>query len=505
MPALSRRRDRDVRIEYVRVIFYTLGICLLGLGLFMLFPALVETYMDTQDWRVFIASAFCCCFVGGCLMMTNRSPSYEMTLRDTYLMTTVLWIVVPIFAGLPFYFTGTGYHLDFTDAVFESVSGLSTTGSTVIAGLDNAPKGILLWRGLTVWIGGAGIIVMVMCVLPYLRVGGMQLFQMESSDRSDKILPRTHQIAIVSTLSYIAVSAVCAFVYWLCGMSAFDAVCHAMATLGTGGFSTHDASFGYYRNPMLEWMGTLFMMVGASPMLLYYTFVTSRAANRPLLYQTKVFWLEVAAVILVMAAYVYHHVPDMTFEKALRLSAFNIASVATTTGFVSTDYGQWGAFAVMVFYFLTVTGGCNGSTCGGIKTFRLVVMTQMLFYEMKKLLYPHGVFAIRMGDIPVSGEVVRSVGIFFMLYVFVFTVLTLCLAFTGLDMLTSMSGVAQAMSGVGPGLGPIIGPAGNFIPLSDFAKWSLIAAMILGRLEIVTVLVLFTRFFWREYASEHIR
>jgi trk system potassium uptake protein TrkH len=218
-------------------------------------------------------------------------------------------------------------------------------------------------------------------------------------------------------------------------------------------------------------------------------------ANRQLLYQTKVFWIEVAVVLLIMTLYLYN-TSDKGLEESLRLSAFNIVSVATTTGYATTDYSLWGGFAIIVFYFLTVTGGCTGSTSGGIKTFRLVVMAKTIVYQTKKLIMPNGVFSARMGGTVVKEDIMTSVGIFFLLYVFVFIVLSLCLAATGLDMLTSFSGVAQAMSGVGPGLGDIIGPAGNFIPLSDFAKWSLVVAMIVGRLEIMTVLVLLSKNFW---------
>ena len=480
----------------MHTILYTLGICLVGLAFFLVFPALLEATLHTNDWQVFALTSFLCLFVGGCLILVNKRDSYTMSTRHVYLLTTVLWVFIPIVSGLPFYFTSTSYHLGFTDAVFEAVSGMTTTGSTVYANLDNAPKGILLWRSMVVWIGGMGIIVLTMIVLPYLRVGGMQLFRTESSDRSDKVLPKAHQVAFVTTISYIALSGLCALAYYLSGMTGFDAINHAMTTLATGGFSTHDASFGYFKNPLIHWMGVLFMMLGATPMLLYYTFFTNRHANRPLLYQTVVFWLQVAIIVFIVTVYV-HRTEHMPYEEALRLTAFNIVSVATTTGYASTDYNQWGPFAIIVFYFLTVIGGCTGSTSGGLKTFRMVVMVKSVLYQMKKMLVPHGVFSARMGDTVIKEDVMSSVGMFFLLYVFVFTVFTLCLAASGLDMLTSTSGVTQAMSGVGPGLGPIIGPAGNFIPLTDFAKWSLVFAMIAGRLEIMTILVLFTRAFWR--------
>jgi trk system potassium uptake protein TrkH len=315
----------------VRTIFYTLGVCLVGLGFFLVFPALLETTLQTQDWTVFALASFVCLFFGVNLMLTNKSDEYNLTTRQTYLLTTLLWVVIPIFSGLPFYFTSTSYHLNFTDAVFEAVSGMTTTGSTVYANLDNAPRGILLWRSMTQWLGGMGIIVLTMIILPYLRVGGMQLFRTESSDRSDKILPRTHDVAIVTVASYITLSTICAIVYYMCGMTEFDAINHAMTTLATGGYSTHDASFGHFTSPLLQWMGTLFMMLGGTPMLLYYTFLTNRVANRQLLYQTKVLWIEVAVVLLIMTLYVYN-TSDKGLEDSFRLSGFNMVSGATTAG-----------------------------------------------------------------------------------------------------------------------------------------------------------------------------
>lgn len=483
----------------MRVIFHTIGLCLVGLAFWLMVPALLETTLHTHDWEVFAFTALLSLFIGGMLVFTNRGGNRSMSTRQIYLLTISLWIVIPVVSALPFYFTTTSYHLSFTDAVFESVSGMTTTGSTVYSHLDAAPKGILLWRSLVQWLGGMGIIVLVMIIFPHLRVGGMQMFQSESSDRSGKVLPRVHEIAAVTTISYISLSVLCALMYRIGGMTGWDAINHAMTTLSTGGYSTHDASFGYFdKSPFLEWMGSLFMMLGATPMLLYISFFTNRTANRPLLYQTKVFWLEVIVIVLAVAAYITHTMPHMDFSVALREAAFNIVSVATTTGYASTDYGLWGAFPVMIFYFLTITGGCTGSTSGGIKTFRFIVMAKSLIYQMKKLILPHGVFSVHMGETVITEEIMQSVGVLFLMYVFFFTIITIMLSFSGMDMIASMSATATAMAGVGPGLGPIIGPVGNFIPLTDFAKWSLVLAMIAGRLEVMAIFLMFSKEFWRD-------
>jgi trk system potassium uptake protein TrkH len=481
----------------MRTVFYTHGICLIGLALFMLVPGIYEIYLGTGQWKPFGVSAFICFFIGGVLSLTSKQDEYELSLRNGYLLTTTLWISLPFLGGLPFYLTSGTYHLSITNAIFESVSGMSTTGSTVYVGLDDAPKGILLWRGITCYLGGIGIVVLTMGMLPYLRVGGMQLFQTESSDRSEKILPRTHQIAILTTVIYTLLIILCAIAYYLGGMTAFDAIAHSMPTLATAGFQTHDMGFEYFHNPRLEWIGAVFMVAAATPMLLYYTLIIRHSANKALLEQSKFFWGQLIVIVSAVTAYLYA-TSTKPFEESLRQATFNLISIATTTGFTSTDYSQWGTFAVMVFYFTTVIGGCTGSTSGGIKTFRLQVMVKMVSLQIKRLVMPHGVFSERIGGKTLTESISESVGLFFLVYVFVFAVVAIGLASTGLDMITSMSGTATAMAGVGPGLGPIIGPVGNFSTLSDTAKWFLIFAMLAGRLEVVTIMVLFSPGYWRD-------
>lgn len=430
-------------------------------------------------------------------MVANRGYNFEMGIRQVYLLTASLWVILPVVSGLPYYFTITNYHLDFTDAVFEAVSGMSTTGSTVYTGLDNAPKGILLWRSLTVWIGGMGIIVLTMSVLPFLKVGGMQLFKTESSDNAEKVLPKTSQLSATICLSYVFLTIIGAIAFYFAGMPLFDAINHAMCALGTGGFSTKDSSFIFFNSPMIDWVGVFLMMAGATPMLIWYGFFTRHSSNRILIYQSKVFYSQMAIIILILSVYNYFTL-NVGFTDALRFVAFNIVSIGTTTGFVSEDYSLWGPFAIMVIYFLTVIGGCTGSTSGGIKTFRIIVIVKAFSYHLKKLFSPHGVFSVKIANTAVSESVMKSVGIFFLIYVFVFVLTSVCLAATGLDMITSFSGAATALSGVGPGLGSIIGPVGNFSPIPDTSKWILIFAMIAGRLEIMTVLVLFSRKFWSD-------
>jgi trk system potassium uptake protein TrkH len=335
-----------------------------------------------------------------------------------------------------------------------------------------------------------------MGMLPFLRVGGMQLFQTESSDRTEKILPKTHHIAILTTVIYSSLVILCAFAYYFGGMNVFDAVAHSMTTVATAGFSTHDMGFIYFAKPALEWIGIIFMIIGALPMLLYYTLLIGHSANRALLEQARFFVVMVTLIIAVVTVYTYNTSTN-SFEDTLRLTAFNLISVATTTGYSSTDYSLWGAFAVMVIYFVTVVGGCTGSTSGGIKIFRLQVMIKMISLQFKRLLLPHGMFTEHIGGKQLTDSIAKSVALFFLVYVFVFAIIAVGLASTGLDMITSLSGTASAMSAVGPGLGPIIGPVGNYSTLTDMAKWLLIFAMLAGRLEVVTILAILSKGYWR--------
>lgn len=459
---------------------------------------MTELFAHTQEWKVFALSQFFCFFLGGLFTLSSLSRNYTLSIRDAYILTVTVWSGLSLFSALPFYFTSVAaYKLDFTDAVFESVSGLTTTGATVYTGLDTAPRGILLWRSILEWIGGIGIIVFSMTILPFLRVGGMQLFRSESSDNSEKILPHVHQITGATMAVYLGLSVLIVFSYYFAGMTAFDAVNHAMTTISTGGFSTHDASFGYFETPLMQWLGTIFMVAGGTPMMLYISLFVARKNNSLLLYQAKAFWGGLAAVSCLLALWLWS-VRGGSFEEALRLCAFNVTSVVTTTGYATTDYTLWGGLSVMVFYFLTIAGGCTGSTSGGIKIFRFQIIGGAILWQIKRLIMPHGVFVHKMGGKPISHEVISSVAVFISVFCFIFFLLSLGLLLTGLDFTTSLSGAATALANVGPGLGGIIGPAGNFISLTDAAKWLLIAGMLIGRLEILTVLVLFSRSFWRD-------
>jgi trk system potassium uptake protein TrkH len=371
----------------LRPVLFVVGVLTLVVGLAMLVPGAVGLLLGTRNGNAFIVAAGTTIAIGGLFAAGNRVPVPQMTLRQIYILTVLVWITVPAFAALPFVFSEL--RLSYTDAHFEAMSGLTTTGSTVLVGLDAMPHSILLWRGLLQWLGGIGIVVMAMAVLPLLRTGGMQMFHAESSDRHDKPLPRVTQLVKVLLLVYVALSAICALAYWHAGMSGFDAIVHAMSTISTGGYSSHDLSFAYFASPTLEWLGTLFMLSGALPFVLYV-----RASRGDLMLlrdrQVRAFALAVLASTVILTLWLTPR-HDVGLLEALRLAAFNATSVITTTGFASADYNLWGGFALGIFFYLTFIGGCTGSTSGAIKIFRFRVMAIVLGDYLFRRFSPHAV------------------------------------------------------------------------------------------------------------------
>ncbi len=477
-----------------RPILLALGLLLAVLGGAMWLPALADAIAGDADWKVFLVSSLVTTFTGIALALANRGPATALTIRQAFILTTAAWLVLAAFAALPF--TLSRHGLDFTDAFFEAMSGITTTGSTVISGLDESSPGILLWRALLQWLGGIGIIIMAIAILPMLGVGGMQLFRMDSSDPSEKVLPRTAQIAAATATIYLALSVVCVTALWAAGMSPFEALAHAMTTVATGGFSTSDQSVGHFSSAAVDWITTLFMILGSLPFVLYLQAV--RGAPLKLWRDSQVRWfLAILAVsVLVMALRL---VLDGTAgpQAALRYAAFNVVSIITGTGYSTANYGSWGGFAAVAFFFFMFIGGCAGSTSCGIKIFRFQVLVSTAGVQMRRLIQPHGVFIARFNDKPIPESVTNAVLSFIFLFVLIFAILALLLMGLGLDFVTSFSGAATAIANVGPGLGEVIGPEGTFEPLPAAAKWLLSAAMLLGRLEILTVLILFTPGFWR--------
>ncbi len=478
-----------------RPIFLVVGMLLATLAVGMLIPAAVDAYAGNPDWQVFAVSAGVTMFVGVAMALSSRAGSTRLSIRQAFLLTTVSWILLAVFAAIPLAFSDLG--LSYTDAFFEAMSGLTTTGSTVITGLDQAPPGILLWRALLQWLGGVGIIVMAIAVMPMLRVGGMQLFRMESSDPSEKALPRGTRIAAAISVIYLVLTAAWAGAYWMGGMSGFEAVVHSMTTIATGGFSTSDGSFGHFDSAVLDAIATAGMVVGSLPFLLYLKTVQGELKALGRDSQVQWFIAVVVAAVVLVAGWLWL---DSGFEplSALRYASFNVVSVISGTGYASAEYDTWGAFAVPIFFFIMFIGGCAGSTTCGIKIFRFQVLWAAARAQLHHLLQPHGVFIPYYNRRPIPYEVIVSVLSFFYMYGICYALLALGLGMLGLDYLSAVSSAATAISNVGPALGSIVGPAGSFQTLPDAAKWLLSAGMLLGRLELFTVIVLFTRSFSRD-------
>ena len=478
-----------------RPVLYVVGILLITLSLAMALPAIADAVTANPNWRVFLAASIFTLFIGACLVFSNQSQDMRLTVRQAFVLTTVSWIVVAAFAALPFAFSDLD--LRYADAYFEAMSGLTTTGSTVIVGLDDAPPGILLWRALLQWLGGIGIIVTAIAILPMLRIGGMQLFHTESSDSSERVLPRAAQLAGAIGMVYLLLTISNGIAYWVAGMTPFEAVCHAMTTIATGGFSTSDASLGHFRNDAIEGIATVYMVLGSLPFVLYLQ--VARGSLRPLLRDTQVHWFFGLVLFALLSLAGWQMVAnDAAPTDAFREAAFNGISILTGTGYSTTDFSAWGTFALPVFTLLMFIGGCTGATTGGVKVFRIQVLASTSWVQIRQLIQPHGVFLTKFNRRPIPESVPPAVMGFFFLFVVTFGLITMGLALMGLDYVTSISGAATAIANVGPGLGETIGPSGTFQPLPEPAKWLLSAAMLLGRLELFTVLVLFVPRFWRD-------
>ncbi len=482
---------------HIRPVLHLTGRMLLALAAAMLLPAGVDALTGDPDWRAFLVGSGITFACGATLTHVTRCRlSGGLTLRQAFLLTPVAWTTIALFGAIPLYISDYSQLRDsFTNAFFESVSGLTTTGATVIVGLDDAPQGILLWRALLQWLGGIGIIGVAISILPALGVGGMQLFRTESSDRSEKVMPRVQEIATGIVLIYAALTVACGLAYWLVAMTPFEALAHALTTVSTAGFSTSDISMARWDSAALHWIATFFMLSGAVPFVLYLRLFQGQ---RDALRDSQVWFLVglLAVVIIAVAAWLTiagrHSAAD-----ALRLAAFNVVSVVTTTGYATADYTQWGNLMIGLFFGLMFVGGCTGSTSGGMKIFRFQVMIRMLQSQFLRLLYPRGVFPRVYAGRLLPDDVIGSVVVFFSLYFICYSALTVALMAFDLDFLTSASAAVAALSNIGPGLGPIIGPAGNFAILPDASKWLLCFGMLLGRLELFTVLILFFPQFWR--------
>ena len=477
-----------------KTVFFLIGILLIVLGASMLAPYSIQVIYK-ENSHSFVSSSFVTIFIGILFILANLEKEFKLNLRQTFLFSTLAWLMVAIFGSLPFLLSANEFTI--SEAFFESMSGITTTGATIISDLDNSPKSILLWRAIMQWLGGIGIVVMAITILPILKVGGMQLFKMEGPDTTEKILPRTIEVAAIIISTYVALTFLCGLFYWLFGMTIFDSICHAMTTIATGGFSTHNDSIGFFKNSNIEIIASIFIILGSIPFISYLKF---SQGNR------KIFFTDVQIkgliyLLAISTAVMFVYLLFINFESSLvdkiRISSFNVISILSGTGYVTDDFGLWGKFSLVFFLFLMFIGGCAGSTACGIKIFRLQMLLIFLKDQLKKLIYPNSVIITKYNNQKISDDFMKSVIIFIFTFLFIFLIIAMLLSISGLDFITSISGAASSISNVGPGLGDMIGPNGNYKALPDLSKWILTAGMLLGRLELFAVLVLFFPSFWR--------
>ncbi len=461
----------------------------------MLIPIFVQLlYNETNS--TFLSSASITVFIGILLILSNLEENKKLNLQQAFLLTTLSWLSIAVFGSLPFILSDL--NLSFVDSLFESMSGITTTGSTIITNLDNAPKGILIWRASLQWLGGIGIIVMAITVLPLLNIGGMQLFRIEGSDTTEKILPKTREVTLIISIIYLTLTFACGIAYWVFGMSIFDSIAHSMTTIATGGFSTYSSSIGYFQNPKIEIVSIIFIILGSMPFIAYLKFV--KGDKKIFFKDTQIKGLIYILIISVLLIFMYLMLnnKEYGFLENLRISTFNVVSILSGTGYVTADFSLWGKFPLIFFLFLMFVGGCAGSTTCGIKVFRFQILGHFILNQIKKLVYPRGIFSMKYNNEKISNTFIYSIITFVFLYFFIFFILAALLSLNGLDFVTALSGSASAISNVGPGLGEMIGPNGNFSDLPNFSKLSLSLGMLLGRLELFAVLVLFFPSFWKD-------
>lgn len=478
----------------LRPVGYVIGLLIAILGCTMAVPMFTDLYHGNEHWTVFLECGVLTVLVGGATALSCANAKKQgLTIQQIFLLTTSVWVALPVFGALPLIMGATG--LSVTDGVFEAMSGLTTTGSTVISGLDDLPHGLLLWRGILQWLGGVGIIVVAMVFLPELRVGGMQIFRSEAFDTMGKILPRATEISSRISVLYIGLTLACIICYFSLGMSMFDAVVHALTTVSTGGFANYDASFGTFTGP-LEYVASVFMILAALPFVRYVQLINGNTQAIWRDPQVRGFLTTIGVLVLIMWFELQRIFPHH-WEQSFREALFNITSIISGTGFASVDYMTWGPLLITLFFLIGLIGGCAGSTSCSIKIFRFQLLFASIRVQLQRIRSPNGVFVPRYDGKRIDDDVLNSVMAFFVFFIVTIGIVSWALALTGLDFVTAISGAATAVANVGPGLGDRIGPSGNFSGLNDNAKWILTIAMLCGRLELMAVFVIFTVQFWR--------
>jgi len=476
-----------------KTVFFTLGILQIILGISMVIPILTQIIYSEID-SSFIGASIISIIFGILFFLSNFNHDKKLNLQQAFLLTALSWLSIAIFGSLPFIFSDL--ELSITDSFFESMSGITTTGSTIISNLEVAPKSILLWRAMLQWLGGIGIIVMAITLMPIMNVGGMQLFKISSNDSSEKLLPKSKEVALRLIYVYLVLTTLCATTYKIFGMGFFDSITHSMTTIATGGFSNYNKSIGYFDSLPIEISSMIFIILGSLPFIAYIKFLNG---NRKIFFsdvQIKSFIKIIIFSVILLFVYLLFENKNFS-EINIRLIFFNVISILTGTGYVTGEFDGLGNFPLIFFLALMFIGGCAGSTTCGIKIFRIQILYLFIINQLKKIIYPKGIFLIKYDKNTVDDKFMASIISFIFLYLVIFFLITASLSLTGLDFVTSISGAATSISNVGPGLGSTIGPSGNFASLPELSKWVLSLGMILGRLELFAILVLFLPSFWR--------
>ena len=477
-----------------KTVFFTLGLLQVILGFAMIIPVIAQLIYQEFD-SSFVSSSIITIIFGVLFFLSNLDHDKNLNLPQAFLLTALSWLSIAVFGSLPFIFSNLS--LSITDSFFESMSGITTTGSTIIQNLEIAPKSILLWRALLQWLGGIGIIVMAITLMPIMNVGGMQLFKISSNDTAEKILPKSKQISIRLLIIYSILTLICALFYKLFGMNSFDSLTHSMTTIATGGFSNYNESIGYFDSFLIEITSMIFIILGSIPFIAYIKFLNGD--KKIFISDSQVITFLKISIFSIIILFIYLFFINGFQNESLRSVSFNVISILTGTGYVTKNFDQWGNFPLIFFLILMFIGGCAGSTACGIKIFRVQLLYYFLLNQIKKMIYPRGVFVIKYDQNIIDDKFMSSVISFIFLYIIIFFSLTAILSLTGLDFITSISGAATSISNVGPGLGEVIGPNGNFSSLENSSKWVLSLGMILGRLELFAILVLFIPSFWRKF------
>jgi len=482
-------------MENLKSSLFVIGNLLVFFSIYSFIPGVVDYLYQGTDWVVFFVISIVCLFTGLNVSFIFKRKDQDVEVLSAFLLTLISWVLLTFIGALPFYLGTTG--LTLIDAFFESMSGLTTTGATVIQNLDSTSKSILIWRAMLQWLGGIGIIVIAIAIFPILKIGGMQLFQSEFSSKEEKVLPRTTKIATGIGFVYLFLTIFCSFSLFVSGMTSFDSIAHGMTIIATGGFSTKDMSIGFFDSVYIEVITIFFMILSSLPFILL--FQSARGKLIDLVKSSQVqFFLILLLSVTVLVSFWLKRYYEVDFFQSLRISAFAVTSISTGSGFSTYDFSVWGSFTTLLFLFLMLVGGCSGSSSCGLKIFRIQILIKSSLNLIKKIIQPRGVFIPTYNSREISEDILTSVTGYFFLYIFVFAALSLVLAFDGQEILTSLSGAAATLANVGPGLNEIIGPSGNYSSISDFTKLFLSLGMLIGRLELFPILILLSPQLWKK-------